>query len=84
MHDPVPDCDRIDFQLLAQPGAGCAQGEGHIGNVVGLESSLDEFATISTTRAQTRLRADPIYLAPDLNLQIIRTLDGENLELHAR
>ncbi len=84
MHDAMPDRNRIDLQLSAQPGACCRERGRDIADGFALIAAVDQHGAIGRGDAQPRPASDAVHLALDLALQAAVLLDPEDLELDAR
>ena len=62
MHDAVPDCDRVQPMLAAQPIGDCCKSRLDIGYLIGSVIAVDQTSSISRGGAQTRLGADTAHL----------------------
>ena len=84
MHDPMPDCDRLNFLSLTQPRSRDLQGSRHISHLLQNVGLIDQWRLVGCFGAQSWPSPDAIHLSFDQAPGPDLSVSGEHLELDTR
>jgi hypothetical protein len=84
MNNAMTDGDQIDLLRLAQPSAGFKYRRLKVRYFVRCKCLVDQRRPVASRRAHAGPLADAIDLPSDQAIEILRSVDGEDLKFEAR